>query len=105
MQNNRLEKLQEMLEESPNDIFLNYAVAMEFKGKNRFDLFQKQLEKVLTLDENHVASLYQLGLLLSENQQIEQAIILLEKGLNLAKEKKDMKTYNEFKSLLDELLY
>lgn len=105
MQNNRLEKLQEMLAELPHDIFLNYAVAMEYKGLNLFDKTIEQLHKVLLLDENHVATLYQLGVLLCEKSENENAILFLEKGLQIAKQKKDLKTVNEFRALLDEILY
>ncbi len=105
MQNNRLEKLQEMLAESPQDIFLNYAIAMEYKGLNQFDKTIKQLNEVLLLDENHVATLYQLGVLLSEKSENENAILFLEKGLQIAKQKKDLKTVNEFQALIDEILY
>ena len=105
MQNNRLEKLQEMLAETPQDIFLNYAVAMEYKGLSLFDKTINQLNKVLLLDENHVASLYQLGVLLSEKNENEKAILFLEKGLQIAKQKKDLKTANEFQALIDEILY
>lgn len=105
MQNNRIEKLQEMLAESPQDIFLNYAVAMEYKGLSLFDKTINQLNKVLLLDENHVASFYQLGVLLSEKNENEKAILLLEKGLQIAKQKKDLKTANEFQALIDEILY
>lgn len=105
MQNNRLLKLQEMLAEMPDDIFLNYALAMEYKGLNHTSQTIQQLEKVLLLDENHVASLYQMGVLMSENGENEKAVLFLEKGLNLAKQNKDLKTANEFKTLLDEIMY
>ncbi|MFZ4800120.1 MAG: hypothetical protein ACOYMA_21700 [Bacteroidia bacterium] len=105
MQNNRLEKLQEMLAEMPQDIFLNYAVAMEYKGLSQIDKTIELLNNVLLLDENHVATLYQLGVLLSEKNENEKAILFLEKGLQIAKQKKDLKTTNEFQALIDEILY
>lgn len=105
MQNNRLLKLQEMLSEKPDDIFLNYALAMEYKGQNQVLQTIQQLEKVLLLDENHVASLYQMGVLMSENNENEKAVLFLEKGLTLARQNKDLKTANEFKALLDEIMY
>lgn len=105
MQNNRLLKLQEMLSEKPDDIFLNYALAMEYKGQNQVLQTIQQLEKVLLLDENHVASLYQMGVLMSENNENEKAVLFLEKGLTLVRQNKDLKTANEFKALLDEIMY
>ena len=105
MQNNRLIKLQDMLEESPNDIFLNYALAMEYKGLSQFNKTIEQFNKVLLLDENHVPTLYQLGVLLSDSNENDKAILILEKGLEIAKQQKDHKTANEFRTLIDEILY
>lgn len=105
MQNNRLIKLQEMLAETPNDIFLNYALAMEYKALSHFEATIEQLNKVLLLDENHVATLYQLGVLWSERNENDKAILFLEKGITIAKQQKDLKTANEFQALIDEILY
>ena len=105
MQNNRLEKLQEMLAETPQDIFLNYALAMEYKGLSQFDNALKQLNTVFLLDENHVPTLYQLGVFWMEKSESEKALLYLEKGLQIAKQKKDLKTANEFQALIDEILY
>ena len=72
MQNNRLEKLQEMLAESPKDIFLNYALAIEYKGLSQFDNALKQLNAVFLLDENHIPNLYQLGVYWMEKSENEK---------------------------------
>jgi tetratricopeptide (TPR) repeat protein len=105
MQNNRLEKLQEMLAESPKDIFLNYALAIEYKGLSQFDNALKQLNAVFLLDENHIPNLYQLGVYWMEKSENEKALLYLEKGLQIAKQKKELKTANEFQALIDEILY
>jgi len=105
MQNNRLEKLQEMLDETPQDIFLNYALAMEYKGLSQHENVLKQLNTVFLLDENHVPNLYQLGIFWIEKSENEKALLYLEKGLQIAKQKKELKTANEFQALIDEILY
>ncbi len=105
MQNNRLEKLHEMLEEMPQDIFLNYALAMEYKGLSQHDNALKQLNIVFLLDENHIPNLYQLGVFWMEKSENEKALLYLEKGLHIAKQKKELKTANEFQALIDEILY
>ena len=105
MQNNRLEKLQEMLDETPQDIFLNYALALEYKGLSQYDNALKQLNTVFLLDENHIPNLYQLGVFWMEKSENEKALLYLEKGLQIAKQKKELKTANEFQALIDEILY
>ena len=41
--------LLEMLAKEPNDVFLNYALAMEMIGNNEFSNAEAQLQKVLLL--------------------------------------------------------
>ena len=105
MQNNRLEKLQEMLAETPKDIFLNYALAIEYKGLSQYENALNQLNTVFLLDENHVPNLYQLGVFWMEKSENDKALLYLEKGLQIAKQKKELKTANEFQALIDEILY
>lgn len=105
MSNIRLQKLTEMLEQQPNDPFLTYAIAMEYLGMSDLHRAEQQFKAVLLIDPNHLAAHYQLGVLLPNLNKDAEAITLLEKGLILAQQKGDLKTKNEFRSALDELLY
>ena len=105
MSNIRLQKLTEMLEQQPNDPFLTYAMAMEYLGISNLHKAEELFKQVLLIDINHLAAHYQLGILLPNLDKEEEAITLLEKGLILAQQKGDLKTKNEFRSALDELLY
>ena len=40
-----------------------------------------------------------------EKSENEKALLYLEKGLQIAKQKKELKTANEFQALIDEILY
>ncbi len=93
-----------MLEEQPNDLFLQYALAMEYLGMGKAAEAEKQFRAILFADAHHVASYYQLGKLL-EGRDEADAIQVYEKGMAEAKIKNDLKTVNEFRSALDELLY
>jgi predicted Zn-dependent protease len=104
MANSRFQKLLEMLEESPHDEFLQYALAMEYMGMNQLAEAEHLLRGIIGHNEHHIASYYQLGKLLELTNEHE-AIDLYEKGMKEATLKKDTKTTNEFKSALDELLF
>jgi lipopolysaccharide biosynthesis regulator YciM len=93
-----------MLEKQPDDLFLQYALAMEYLGLQQQDKAQKLFEQIVAADEHYVAAYYQLGLLL-EGSDEERAITIYEKGMQEAQLKGDRKTVNEFRSALDELLY
>lgn len=110
MSNLRLEKLLEMLAAQPDDTFLQYALGMEYAGMGNSTEAENYWRKVLELDANHIAVHYQLAQLLINNSvaepvEVTEATQLLEKGFALAKQKGDNKTMNEFKSLLDELIF
>lgn len=105
MSNQRLEKLLEMIEKQPDDLFLQYALGMEYMGKNDADSAERLMRKVIETDKQYVPAYYQLAKLLVNRHLEEEAITYLELGLEEAKKKGDSKTINEFRSFLDELLY
>jgi Tfp pilus assembly protein PilF len=104
MSNSRFDKLLEMLEKQPDDLFLQYALAMEYLGLQQPDKAQTLLMQIIATDEHYVAAYYQLGLLLQHTDETA-AIAVFEKGMQEAQLKGDRKTVNEFRSALDELLY
>jgi tetratricopeptide (TPR) repeat protein len=101
----RLAKLLQMLEENKEDTFLTYAIAMEYLGDADTENSLLWFGKTLEINDAHLPAMYQLALLHSALGQTETACSYLEKGLILLKESKDIKTRNEFRSLLDELLF
>jgi predicted Zn-dependent protease len=105
MSNSRLEKLVEMLEKQPNDTFLLYAIAMEHLSVNDKNQAEKLLRAVLVLEKDNIPTHYQLGLMMQNKGNIREAIQLLEEGIKLAKLKGDLKTSNEFRTALDEMLF
>lgn len=105
MNQERLSKLLQMLEENKEDTFLTYAIAMEFLGGSDTENALLWFAKTMEINDAHLPSMYQLALLHSALGQTETACSYLEKGLELLKGSKDLKTSNEFRSLLDELLF
>jgi tetratricopeptide (TPR) repeat protein len=104
MSNLRLQKLLEMLEQQPLDLFLQYALAMEYLGMSQPAEAENLFKAIITTDEHYVPAYYQLGKLLEVNKENE-AIAIYEKGMSEAQLKGDRKTVNEFRSALDELMY
>jgi tetratricopeptide (TPR) repeat protein len=97
----RIEKLKSYLDETPQDPFLIYALAMEYLQ----DLPEKAEEQLRILLKNHpeyLPSYYQLGLLQIEKGNPEEAIGILQKGIELARNQNNRHTLNELQMLLDE---
>ena len=103
--NERIEKLLQFLKASPDDCFLNHALALEYiKAGNDTDA--KQLfEKNIATDVGYVATYYHLGKLLERIGAQQDAINIYEKGMQQAKAAGDMHSYNELQGAHEDLVY
>ncbi len=96
-------KLLGMLAESPNDDFLNFAIAMEELALENLQLAQSYFQKCIEINPMHIPARFQLAKIAYSLQQNEKALQLLKDGITILQEKKDLKTLNEFRSLLSEI--
>ena len=94
-----------MLGEQPDDLFLIYALAMEYLGMNNTNEATVYFEKVMILDENYVPVYYQLGKIYENAGREKDAIAMYEKGLTAAQIKNDSKATRELRAALDEILF
>lgn len=92
--------IEEMLVKNPQDIFLNYALAMEFKSAKDVDKALSQLDKVIALDKAYIAAYFQKGELLMQIGQSKSALVFLQKGKELALQSNDTRTAGEFSELI-----
>ena len=92
----RIDALTELLKQEPNDLFLNYALGLEYMAERDLPKADGQLKHVLTLDENYIAAYYQLGKLFEQQLNITEAIRYYKTGLEKAREQKNNKAINEF---------
>lgn len=95
MTSNRLELIAEMLEKNPDDTFLNYAAALEYKKENDIKRAISIFQKIVEQDPEYLATYYQLGKLLEETGKVAEAIALYQRGHKLALEKNDVKATGE----------
>jgi tetratricopeptide (TPR) repeat protein len=96
----RKDMLLEMLEKEPNDIFLNYALAMEFIGNSDFTNADLQLQKTLTLNFNYLPCYYQLGQVKEKLNDTDNAIAFYKKGIELAQVQNNTKAKGELAEAL-----
>lgn len=97
---NRKEQLEQMLEQEPNDVFLNYALAMEFLATNHFKEAKLQFEKTLRLNPSYLPCFYQLGQVLEKLNQPNEAINYYKQGLEVAKSQNNTKALGEINEAL-----
>lgn len=104
MINKRLKNLESFLKLEPEDPFNWYAVAMEYKSNN-ISKCKYHLDHLLTQFPDYLATYYQVAELLIGNSKKEEAEVILEKGIKLAKFQNDNNTLRELQNLLNNLLF
>ena len=95
MSTTRLSKLLDFLENDPNDPFILYALATEYNIQNDKE---KAYSFYLQLTDKHpdyVGTYYHLGKLYEKDNQKEQAIDTYQKGMQVARNKRDMHAFSE----------
>lgn len=102
--NERIQKIQDFLQQNPNDLFLNHALALEYIKIGEEQNAQKCFEHNLKTDPNYVATYYHLGKLLERLSKSEEAILIYEQGMSIAKSQKDQHSYNELQGAYEDLV-
>ncbi len=92
----RIASLIEMLEKEPEDLFLNYALAMEYISLPDWAAAKQQLSKVIKINPTYIPAFYQLGKVHEATQHFDLAISYYKQGLTFAREQKNNKALNEF---------
>jgi tetratricopeptide (TPR) repeat protein len=100
MSNSRLNQIQEMLKDEPNDSFLNYALALEYAKINDTKKAIEIIEMLLLRDENYLGAYYQLGKYYEQEEQPDKAISIYNKGVAIAKLQNNKKTLGELNEAL-----
>jgi tetratricopeptide (TPR) repeat protein len=95
-----MELIEEMLEKNPDDTFLNYAAALEYKKDNKKDKAIAVFRKIIENDPGYLPTYYQLGKLLEEQNKTSEAVEYYKQGRELAKKKNDVKTLGELSEAL-----
>jgi Tfp pilus assembly protein PilF len=99
----RIETLLEYLRTTPNDSFLQHALALEYI-KTGNDVEAKNLfENILESQPSYVGSYYHLAKLLERQNKNSEAIEVYKNGMVHAKAAKDNHSYNELMMALEDL--
>ncbi|HLO69502.1 MAG TPA: hypothetical protein VK167_01450 [Flavipsychrobacter sp.] len=101
----RIEKLKAFLNDTPNDCFLNHALALEYIKLGDDTEAKLLFEKNIGTDVNYVATYYHLGKLLERVGEQEGAIKIYEQGMAVAKTVGDNHSYNELQGAYEDLVY
>lgn len=99
----RLDKITSMLAESPDDVFLNYAYAMELFKESQTEEALAAFARVREIDTNYVPAYFQPGQMLAQEGRIEEAQSILQAGIKVARETGDDHALGEMTEYLETL--
>lgn len=99
----RTVRLQELLENNPDDVFLNFGLAMELLKEDRKEEAIAQFDRVLDLDPNYVSAYIQKGNALIRLGRKDQAKETLAAGIAAAKAAGDTHTADQTQRVFDSL--
>ena len=102
MQQSRLEKLLDFLQNEPEDEFLQYALATEYLRLNETDKALQYYEGLVKNHPGYVGSYYHLGKLYEALNRKNDAVGIYEKGMEIARQKRDNHAFSELQSVYRE---
>lgn len=94
MNNNRLDLLLQFYEEDPSDPFNAYALAMEYQN-NDVQKAAEYFKLLLDKQPDYLPTYYHAAALFAEMDNAEYAEKLYQKGIQLALNQQNTKTYQE----------
>lgn len=101
----RIEKLQEFLQQQPNDCFIKHALALEYIKLNNDAIAEKIFLEILEYDKNYYGSYYHLAKLYERIGDTEKAIATYEKGIAITQQLGEKHALGELKSAYEELIF
>lgn len=96
----RLQYLTNLLEASPKDSFVLFALAKEHEGAG--DLNQALLFylRLLEVDPNYVGTYYHLGKLYEQQEDFQNAVLTYKKGIDVSRQAGDRHAMSELQGAL-----
>ena len=99
----RLEQILGMLKAAPQDTFLQYALAMEYRSLGEAKSAAESFQQLIGKQPPHVPSFFMYGQLLVETGDIEQARSVLREGIEQARVQGDAHAAGEMSQFLADL--
>ena len=100
---NRRQKLEALVQEDPDDVFLRYALAMQCVSDGDDDEGLDGLQKLLERDAHYVPAYFQTAQLLAKKNELETCRHYLTRGIEVAHEAGDSHAEGEMRGFLEQL--
>lgn len=100
----RIEQLKTFLQSSPDDAFVQHALALEHIKRGDDAEAKELFQAVLAKNEDYTGSYYHLAKLLERTGEREAAIAVYEKGLAKCKALNETHAYNELLAAYEDFM-
>lgn len=101
----RISKLKEFLAGSPNDSFLQHALALEYIKLGDDEQARVLFEEILNREPGYIGSYYHLAKLQERLGETDKAVQVYKKGMEEAMNAGDNHVYGELKGAYEELTF
>lgn len=88
----------DLLKSAPTDGFIQFAIAKEYEKREDYSSAITWLQELIKMDKNYVGAYYHLAKLLEHEEKHEDALIIYDQGLQVAKNLGDQHAYAELKN-------
>ncbi len=99
----RLEQLRVMLKAEPDDVFLNFGIAMELVKEASFDDALAVFDRVIGLDADYPPGFFQKARALAQIDRVDDAKQALSEGIEAARRAGDAHAEGEMNEMLSSL--
>lgn len=96
----RLDQIRKMLESEPDDVFLNFGLAVEYAKQGQVDEALAQFDRLHQIDANYVPAYFQRGNILLAHGRTEDAKAALMEGIRVAQRTGDLHAAGEMQEVL-----
>jgi tetratricopeptide (TPR) repeat protein len=99
----RIASLQEILEQSPNDAFARYGLALEYSNSGNTERALEEFGKLLAAHPDYTAGFFMCAQTLAKADRVEDAKKMLVEGIASARKTGNGHALSEMQGMLDEL--
>ena len=103
MASTRLETLKGMVAQNPNESFLRYGLAMEYKNAGQLEDAMREFQVLIASHPDYSAAYFHGGMTLEKLGRLEEARAIYHVGIEAATRKGDLHTRSEIQAALDML--
>jgi predicted Zn-dependent protease len=99
----RIDMLNEILTQNPNDAFARYGLAMEFSNKGDLEKALQEFEKLLSAHPDYTAGYFMAAQTLAKSNRAEEARKMLSEGIASASRTGNAHAQSEMEAMLAEI--